>query len=666
MGAGAWPILLVLCATLPGSGSAPLTHPGPAAPPPAQESIPSRPVDSFEVSLPRVILRGVPLREVRIEARDGGGAILGGFSGTVLLEGLTVSPEGRPLAPAGGEISPAFEGGVLILKDVYVTSSSVRISMPGAESTLSVRRIPGILALLPPLLAIGLAIATREVLLSLFAGVWIGATVIMGYNPLLGFLRALDTYLVDSLANPDHAAIVLFTLTLSGMVGLMARSGGTRGLAEVFARYARTVRSGQVSTFLLGLVIFFDDYANSLLVGNTLRPLTDKLKISREKLAYIVDSTAAPVAGLALISTWVGFEVSVIEKALIQVPGVDGDAFGIFIETIPYRFYSVLAILFVLYIAWTGRDFGPMRKAEARAHVEGKVLSDTAVPLLDRSVTDLEAAPGVSPRWALAAIPILAVIVTTLAGIYVTGRPALEALLQEEGATASLMAQIRAVVKGSNPFRVLFWGAAMGSVIAGVLSMGTRSLDLKETIGAWMMGVRAMILAIAILILAWSIGDICKDLQTGAYVVGLTRGWLSASVLPAVIFLAASGISFATGTSYGTMSILMPIAVPLAASLAAGNREILLASIGSVLAGAIFGDHCSPISDTTVLSSVASGSDHIDHVRTQAPYALVVAGASLLLGCLPVGMGISPWIGLALGAAGLLILLVAVGVKRPS
>lgn len=616
--------------------------------------------ESFRVSLPPVVLKGVRLREVRIEALGPDGSPLPEFDGGARILGIGRDPDASPDEPYSAEPPPVFEGGVLLLEDVYITAPAIRIVSGGAESATPVRRIPGILAILPALLAIGLAIATREVLLSLFAGVWLGATVVAGYNPLAGFFSSLDTYLVGALAEPDNAKIILFTLTLSGMVGLMARSGGTRGLAQVFARRARTVRSGQVSTSLLGLVIFFDDYANTLLVGNTLRPLTDRLRISREKLAYIVDSTAAPVAGLAIISTWVGFEVGVIQKALDLIEPVDGTAFGIFIETIPYRFYSVLAIVFVLYVAWMGRDFGPMLRAERRASRDGKVLSDTAVPLLDRAVTDLEAAPGVRPLWGNAALPIVVVILTTLAGIYWTGAPALERL----GEGATWLEKVRAVVEGGDPFKVLFWAAAAGSLVAAVLAMGTRSLDLRETIASWMTGVRAMILAIAILILAWSIGNVCQDLQTGAYVGELTRGWLGPALLPGVIFLAGAGISFATGTSYGTMSILMPIAVPLAANIQGADRPLLLASIGSVLAGAIFGDHCSPISDTTVLSSVASASDHIDHVRTQAPYAVVVAAASLILGCAPVGLGLSPWIGLALGCGGLFLFLRLVGRPR--
>ncbi|MCZ6688858.1 MAG: Na+/H+ antiporter NhaC family protein [Planctomycetota bacterium] len=600
---------------------------------------------SFRLTSPTVLLAGVRVGDATIEAVGPDGEILATFQETVTIQGIDTDPRGQPLA---------FIDGVLSLSDVHFTASTVTIRWDGSEASFTVRRILAILVLLPPLLAIGLAIATREVLLSLFAGIWLGATLIARYNPVAGFLASLDHYMVQALADPDHAAIVLFTLSLSGMVGLMARSGGTRGLAEVFGRYARTVRSGQISTFLFGLVIFFDDYANTLLVGNTLRPLTDKLKISREKLAYIVDSTAAPVAGIAFISTWVGFEVGVIRDALESIDPVAGTPFGILIETIPYRFYSILAILFVLFIAWSRRDFGPMLRAERRAREEGKVLSDTAVPLLDRSVTDLESAPGVAPRAANAALPIVSVILATLVGLAWTGR---------SGWTpgANFFDNIRGVVESSDSYKVLFWGAAIGSVLAGVLAMGTRSLNLKDTIAAWMMGVRAMILAIAILILAWSIGSVCEDLQIGAYVGDLTRGWLGPTLLPAVIFLAAAGISFATGTSYGTMGILMPIAVPLAASIGGADRELLLASIGSVLAGAIFGDHCSPISDTTVLSSVASGSDHIDHVRTQAPYALVVAGASVLLGCIPVGLGFSPWIGLGLGAGALLAFLLLFG-----
>ena len=627
----------------------------------APEGLPQGELTEIRISLPKVAFRGWVVRDVRIEALGPDGQVLTDFDGIVMIRGLSSSTDPKV---EGSELTFRLDGGVLTLEAIYVTSTEVRVRSGDIDGTVSVRIIPGILAILPALLAIGLAIVTREVLLSLFAGVWLGATILLHYNPAAGFLSSLDTYLVDALADRDHAMIVLFTLTLSGMVGLMARAGGTRGLAEIFARYARTARSGQVATFLLGLVIFFDDYANTLLVGNTLRPLTDRLKISREKLAYIVDSTAAPVAGLALISTWVGFEVGVIGEALgtaSEALGQNGpgpaDAFAIFIDTIPYRFYSILAILFVFLVAWTGRDFGAMRRAEERARREGKVLSDTATPLLDRAVTDLEAGSDTKPRWANAAVPVLVVILATLAGLAWTGAPKVTAEDRADG----WIAVVRATVAGSDAFKVLFWGAGLGSLAAAMMALGTRSLGLKDTIAAWMTGVRAMILAIAILILAWSIGSICEDLRTAHFVIGLTESWLTPVLLPSVVFLAAAGISFATGTSYGTMGILMPIAVPLAAVIGSGERHLLLASIGSVLAGAIFGDHCSPISDTTVLSSVASASDHIDHVRTQIPYALTVAGAALFLGCLPIGFGLSPWLGLALCAAALYILLAVLG-----
>jgi Na+/H+ antiporter NhaC len=513
----------------------------------------------------------------------------------------------------------------------------------------------GWLSLLPPLIAIGLALAARQVILALLLGVWTGALILAGGNPLTALLRTADTILVDALADRSHAAIVLFSTTLGGMVGILSRAGAMDGIVRALSSHVRGRRGGQAATAGLGLAIFFDDYANTLLVGNTMRPLTDALRISREKLAYLVDSTAAPVTTVAVISTWVGFEVGLIGDTLRDA-GQDGSGYVFFLRSLPYNFYPLLTLAFVFLVALSGRDFGPMLKAERRA-AAGGLLAPGARP-----VTDAAALAGADtdrdPAHALlAAAPILAVILITIGGLWWNGRAALAAA----GATDF---SLRAVLNAADSLAVLMWASLGGSLLAGLLAVAAGRLRPGATVDAWLDGARAMLIAMVILVLAWSLGAVCEALGTGPWLVEASRGFLSANLLPAVTFVLAAAVSFATGTSWGTMAILIPIVLPLAVALpeSAGLApdladRIALASISAVLAGAVFGDHCSPISDTTIMSSMASGSDHVDHVRTQLPYAATVGAVALLLGYVPVGYGLSPWLALPGGAVALAALL---------
>ncbi|MBC8425564.1 Na+/H+ antiporter NhaC family protein [bacterium] len=503
----------------------------------------------------------------------------------------------------------------------------------------------GWLSVLPPLLAIGLALITRQVMLSLLLGVWVGAMILVGGNPLSAVLRVGDTYLVDALADRSHAAIILFSTLLFGMVGVLSRNGSMQGVVDVLSRRVRTRRGGQTATATLGLAIFFDDYANTLLVGNTMRPLTDRLSISREKLAYLVDSTAAPVTTVAVISTWVGFEVGLIQDSLPA--GESGYLF--FLRSLPYNFYPLLTLAMVFLVAVTGRDFGPMAKAEGRA-AGGQLLRRGARPAADpKGLAPDTAAAGSASPW-LAVIPILTVVLLTVCGLWWHGRQ--ELLVQ--GAAAD---SLREILKAADSLSVLMWSSLGGTLMAIGLSIGARRLDLQGSIDAWIEGARAMLIAMVILVLAWSLSAVCDELGTGPWLVEASRDVLSPHFLPALAFLLAAAVSFSTGTSWGTMAILIPIILPLAAALPVGDgvsaqlREVIaLASTSSVLAGAVFGDHCSPISDTTILSSMASGSDHMDHVRTQLPYALVAGGVAVCVGYLPAGFGLSPWISLLCGA----------------
>lgn len=561
------------------------------------------------------------------------------------------------------------------------SSASAQDAAAGAEVTW--------LSVLPPLLAIALAIALREVVVALVAGVWLGSTFLHGNDPLAGLLRAADTYAVGALADGDHASIAIFSLTLGGMIGVIARSGGARGMAELVTRVARTRTRGALATWLMGLVIFFDDYSNALLVGTTMRPITDSLRISREKLSFLVDATSAPVSSFALVSSWVGVEVGYIADQYASL-GIPGDPYLVFLETIPYRFYPLLMLWFGLVIVLTRRDFGPMREAERRALVDGQVLRPGAEPASDFDAEAL-APPSAGGRagWLHAVVPIGLVVLVALGGMYVTGEQALERARAEavdalEAAHAALAADgpgareavasaerrlwllepsLRAIYGKASSLKALLWAAVLGSLAAILLAVARRVLTLRQAMEGWVAGVRSIALAVMILVLAWSLGAVCSELHTAQYLIGAIGGWLPPSVLPAVVFVIAAGVSFATGTSWGTMGILFPLVIPLAHELAPSDPVVVLSSVASILGGSVWGDHCSPISDTTIMSSMASSCDHVDHVRTQLPYALVVGGISLVFGELATGLGLygAP-VGLLLG--GVAVVAVVRGLGR--
>jgi Na+/H+ antiporter NhaC len=405
----------------------------------------------------------------------------------------------------------------------------------------------------------------------------------------------------------------------------------------------------------MGILVFFDDYANTLIVGSTMRPITDRLRISREKLAYIVDSTAAPIASVVPITTWIGFEVGLIAAALTEL-GVDANAFSVFVESIPYRFYPLLALVLGLTIAATGRDFGPMLTAERRAAAHGHLIRPGDQPLGEYRSPALEPPDACPRRSRNAVLPVATVVTVTLVGLYVTGTRSLAA--DATAPARGTLAWWREILPASDSLNSLLWASLAGVTVALLLPMAQRLFTVRQGVDAMVEGFKAMLLALVVLTLAWSIGSVAGDLHTADYVVGLAGEVLRPQWLPVLIFVIAAGISFATGTSWGTMGILVPLVIPIAhgLSVAAGNAPgsepyttILLGTVSSVLAGSVWGDHCSPISDTTILSSTASSSDHIAHVRTQLPYALAVGALGMVVGDVPTAFGLSPWISLLAG-----------------
>ena len=405
----------------------------------------------------------------------------------------------------------------------------------------------------------------------------------------------------------------------------------------------------------MGLFVFFDDYANALIVGPIMRPITDKFKVSREKLAFIIDATAAPVAGLAVISTWVGLEISLIKQGYELIGVTDINAFGIFVETIPYRFYNLFMLFFIVCIAFMGRDFGGMLKAERRAKV-GELHSGRSM-MSDVEDKTLEPKEGIKLQASNALIPLLVLIIGAFVSFYFSGLSSLEGeALADAQANPLTFHTFQATFGAADASVALFQSALLATIVAIFMAVYRKILTVREAIETWGKGWKTMITTIIILLLAWSLSSVIKELGTSRYLVDLLSQSTPKIILPASIFILGSFISFSTGTSYGTMGILMPLAIPQASAVGANSglagdalHAYMIVNISAVLTGAIFGDHCSPISDTTILSSMGAGCNHIDHVQTQMPYALSVCAISIVVGYLPVALGLSIWIALPLG-----------------
>jgi len=523
--------------------------------------------------------------------------------------------------------------------------------------------IYGALTLLPPLVAIVLAFITRNVIFSLFMGIFTGTFMvnISGENIFYAFFGAfvdMSSKMVGSLADSWNAGIVLQVLTIGGMIAVVTKMGGLKAIAQKLAARAKTPATAQIYTWIMGFFIFFDDYANSLIIGPIMRPVTDKLKISREKLAFIIDSTAAPIAGLALISTWIGYELSLIKDAYVAIGQPDVNAFAIFVETLPYRFYNILMLAFVFFSAYTLREFGPMHTAAVRAYETGHVSN----PETTSSVMNQENSfmlPKEDREYSIynAIIPILVLIVVSIVGFYINGKASLEGdVLKAVEANPFSFASLRDCFGAADASIVIFEAALLSSLVAIGMGLQQKIFDLHEAIETWVFGVKALVITAVILILAWSLSAIMKELGTATYLVTILSDSTPQFILPTVIFILGSIISFSTGTSYGTMGILMPLTIPLANAVGIhtgleGNElsTYTILNVGAVLTGAIFGDHCSPISDTTILSSMASSCNHMDHVSTQLYYALFVGVVAILFGFLPAAFGVPVYILLPLG-----------------
>ncbi len=563
-------------------------------------------------------------------------------------------------------------------------------AMPEGGDSEAFAALYGVWTLIPPLLALLLAFLTRNVILSLFLGVLSGTWMVaLVSGDLLGsitgaFFNSTD-YFIGTLADRWDAGIIMQVLVIGALIALITRMGGMRAIADLVVKIAKGPRSAQITMWISSWVIFFDDYANALIIGPIMRPLCDKYRISREKLAYIVDSTAAPVAGIMLISTWIGTELVNINEGL-AIAGVTGvTAYGIFIDTIPYRFYNIMALFFVFATAFLLRDFGPMLKAEVRARTTGETINPGSEVMETEKVVDeekeeikenygiLKTSKKVTPPniWN-ALIPVGVLIISAVVLFYTNGAAAVGAEALEG---LSFFEAVREAYSNSDASIVLFQAGLLACIVAIIMGFFEKIFTLKDGIETWAHGMKSMLFVCIVLILAWSIGSVIGDLGTAHFLVSNLSDVLPQFIVPALIFIIAAVVSFATGTAYGTMAILLPLCIPLAAAIvgitgmeitSSGDAYVyILMCSSAVLTGAIFGDHSSPISDTSILSSMGAGCSLLDHVITQIVYAVTV-GVVVIAGYILVGLGLNVWITLLVMAAILVLILLFVGKKVPT
>jgi Na+/H+ antiporter NhaC len=552
-----------------------------------------------------------------------------------------------------------IKNGIGIFHYTFDDDTEILIQSGAFSWYKKINPIPLWLSILPPLLAILMALIFREVITSLFLGIFIGAAIIGFFTDGIsgifsGFFTVIDTYIINALKDWGHLAVIIFSMVIGGIVSVISKNGGMDGVVSKISKFAKDARSGQLATWFLGIAIFFDDYANTLVVGNTMRPITDKLKISREKLSYIVDSTAAPVAAIAFVTTWIGAELGYIEDGIssVNIIQIKESVYSIFLNSLQYSFYPIFTICFMLFLILKGRDFGPMLKAEQLARNSGNNHSqkgnstnstnpgsanpgDTSP---NGSVSDKNHGKGKREKWHNAVIPIGVVIFGTIIGLLYTGYS--ESIWNNESLSFSV--KLSKTIGASDSYYALLWASLSGLLIALILTIFGKLMSLSESIDAVMKGFKTMLPAVLILVLSWSLALVTKDLHTADFITGILSNNLSPYLIPALTFILAALVSFSTGSSWGTMAILYPLILPVTLTISYeygfAYEDIMIIFynvVSCVLAGSVLGDHCSPISDTTILSSLASSCNHIDHVRTQLPYALTVGIIAVLVGTLP-------------------------------
>ncbi|MEF9970838.1 MAG: Na+/H+ antiporter NhaC family protein [Oscillospiraceae bacterium] len=529
----------------------------------------------------------------------------------------------------------------------------------------------GILTILPFIITVALAFITKEVIGALLAGIFSGILILVGSAGTSGgFLAGIHEsfgLITESIlavtTDSFKSAIIVLCLCIGGMVAVINAAGGFAALGQKITKGINSPRRASLMAQAMGMCLFFDDYANSLITGPVMRRITDKQGVSREKLAYIVDSTAAPVAGIALISSWIAAELAAIDAGF-AVAGVQASAYGHFLGSIPFCFYNFLAIGFLLITTLSGREYGPMLLAERRARAGHPLKPGSASEGTDDNTNGATVEPG--SIWT-AILPILTMCLYTFVGFYINGvSNAVEAGVIAAGAPFSF-SLISTAFGYADTVVVLMRAALLSSLVAIFMGCLTRKITLSGGIGKWVSGASTILLTAIILVLAWTFSYIVGELGTAYYLVDFVTMNLPYWLLPVLIFLTCCAISFAAG-SFGCMVMVMPIGVTIAYQTAISaavpyQDPFIFACIAAVLSGSIFGDHCSPVTDTTILSSLGAGCDNLDHVKTQLPYALTVALVASVVGYLPAGFGFSPFLSIPLGIGACILIIRLIGKK---
>ena len=540
-------------------------------------------------------------------------------------------------------------------------------SMPGADAPAALGASLGAMSLLPIILAVALAFATGDVILSLFTG-YIGGMAMLAVvegtsaSALPGaVLSRACRGIVATASTWDNASVLILCVAVGGMVEVLRCTGGFAVLAGRLVRRINSPRKANIISQLFCTLFFFDDYANALISGPVLQTMTDKAGLSRARLSYIVDSTAAPVAGIAVVSSWVAVEVSVIDEGL-ALAGLGMSGFELFLHSIPYCFYCLFALAFMLLSSVMGREYGPMLTAEREAR---RARREKAA---DAEAENAPADKRDGRRVFVCVFSVALLLVTAMLSFYTSGRAeAVELGLIAPGAPFTLATVSTAVAQADTIFLVL-----RAALLCGLAAIALAKLLGLSTVGegikAWLHGAEALMPTIVILLLAWSLADVVKNLGTVYYVVEIISAGVPAFLVPSLIFVCCCLISFASG-SYGCMFMVMPMAIPIASAVVgaenlSGDSSFLLLCVASVLSGSIFGDHCSPMTDCTVLAALGSGCNIMEHVRTQLPYAMTVAAVTIVFGTLLTALGVGVWLSLALGCAAMAALLLVIG-KKP-
>lgn len=494
----------------------------------------------------------------------------------------------------------------------------------------------GILCFLPPLLAIILAIVTKQTILSLFVAVWVGATMINGYNPLVGFTAVVSDYMIPKMS--ENASMLILVTLAGGMVAMLRETGAAQAFAKLVTRKINTPKKGQIVTCLSAFIFCYTEPC--LILGTIMRPVTDTVRVSRAKLSYILDSMGCNLASLSPISSYGPFITGLIATQLAAA-GLTGNEWGIWAKMLPFNLYSIFAILTVLIVAIFSIEIGPMYKEEKRARETGKLLGDGVQPLVPEKYTTFP--DGYEPKIMNFVIPIVCLFVSIFATIFYTGDIASNGL--------------RGAFSNANITLAVCMGFMGGGIGAGIVGIATKLFGPTKAFNTFVDGMAELINVPFILVCAWSMGGITNDMEVGNYMSGIVAEHLTPGLVPAMIFLFGAIISFATGSSWGVWSIMMPIAFPMAVAFDLPFEYV----VASVISGGLFGDQCSPVSDTTVMSSTGGSCNHVVHVMTQLPYGITV-GVSAFIGFLFGGLTGQYWLSIAVTAVILAVALVVLNI----